>query len=185
MAREIFREKVLNLVHDLTLIEYKFTVGGTGAVGTLTTTGVESVERLGVGIYRVDLEKDFNRLLGAQHSIVSGLTGSPVAATGLSAGDVCKITAVNNSDFTAIGAKSNTVNTIFVAAASGAGSGTATLFTDCNIVSVNVLDNVVAPVNHIVIQCVTDAGAVADPTSGSAICGLLMLRRGSIKGSGE
>ncbi len=186
MAREVFREKVLNLVHDLVMLEYRFAVGASGAVGTLTTSGVDSVEKVGTGIYKINLEKTYNRLLGAQHGITAG-AGSEVAATGIAVGDVCRIVSVGTTDFTeTAGSPNNDLKTIFVGAATGVtGTGTIVKYGICDAVSVQVLSEDLAPVDHLHIQCISDAGAIVNPDSGSVINGLLMLRRGSIKGDGE
>jgi hypothetical protein len=66
----------------------------------------------------------------AAHSLVNGQTVSVTAlvnATALVSGVVCTITAVGTTDFTLIGASTNTVGLSFTATGAGTGTGTVTL----------------------------------------------------------
>ncbi len=55
--------------------------------------------------------------------------GSGAAAGSFLVGELYKISSVGTTDFTAIGAKQNAVNTFFIATGIGSGSGSATRYT--------------------------------------------------------
>ena len=55
--------------------------------------------------------------------------GSGTAAGAFITGEIYKITSVGTTDFTAVGATSNTVGVYFVATGAGSGSGSATRYT--------------------------------------------------------
>ena len=59
--------------------------------------------------------------VGEERSLFSGTT---TASTSIVSGERYKIESVGDSDFTSIGAESNTVGTVFVATAAGSGTGT-------------------------------------------------------------
>ena len=182
---QVFETLFLSLIKQPVLLEGNVVIGGTGAVGNVKGGGIESVERLGTGVYRINFDRRYNRYLSGGSALIAPATGSPVAAGSLNPTTIYRITDLGTSDFTLVGAKENIVGTAFVASATTAGTGTATAAAAGNIASVQLLSQHPDNCDHVVVQCVTDAGAVANPTAGSVLGFWALLRRSSVKGQGE
>jgi hypothetical protein len=73
------------------------------------------------------LEKDGGN--GETFYRITHVTGSPIAASAISAGSVYTILTKGDTNWVGLGAESDAVGTTFVAASAGAGNGTATAYT--------------------------------------------------------
>jgi hypothetical protein len=186
MAINTYSEKFLSLIREPVLIECNWAVGSTGAVGTLQGGGVSSVERLGVGVYRINLDRAFNRLLDVVANVQAGITGGAVNDGSLIATTLYQIITVGTSNFTASGAKVNQVGEAFVATGvGGAGSGTVKAVAQSQAVSLQLCSDIQAACSHVVIQAVDDAGAAVEVEAGSKIRVMILARKSSIPGQGE
>jgi hypothetical protein len=182
---QTMESRIFNLIKEAVLLEFNFVVGATGAVGTTKGGGISSIERLGVGTYRVNLDRTYNRLLSSWGGVIAPTTGSPVAAGSLVATTTYRITTLGTSDFTAVGAKKNVVGEVFVASGTTTGTGTCTAMGVSSAVDFQLCTAIPDNASHWVFQCVDKDGAVVDPTSGSVFAGVALLRKSSVKGQGE
>lgn len=82
--------------------------------GTTAQMNASSPTTAGQGWWATDAGTWYQKWTGAK------------AATAIVAGDRCQIATVGSTSFTSIGASSNTVGTVFIAQASGSGTGTVT-----------------------------------------------------------
>jgi hypothetical protein len=174
----------------LTFVEGNFVVGASGAVGTVKGSGIDSITKLSTGTYQIKLQEGYPRYLSGTAGAVAPTTGSAVNAGSFSVGTTYVIASVGSTDFAAAGMNSSLtadVGVPFVATAVGSGSGTALAVGDSGIVSVEVVGNpnLTVPSGIIIIQCMSDAGAVANPASGSVIGFTMMLRNSTLPGKGE
>jgi hypothetical protein len=186
MAIYTYSQKFLSLIIEPVLLECNWAVGSTGAVGTLQGNGIASVERLGVGIYRINIDRAYHRLLDVIANVQAGVTGSAVNDGSLIATTLYQIVTVGTSDFTASGAKVNQVGEAFVASGvGGAGSGTVKAVAQSQAVSLQVCSDIQASCSHVVIQAVDDAGAAVEVEAGSKVRVMLLMRKSSIMGAGE
>jgi hypothetical protein len=186
MARSIYREKVLNLVHDLVLMECSVTLGSGGAVASVRGDGLASATELGAGVFRLVFDKVFNRVLQVQGNVTAPVTGAAVTDGSLVATTLYRIVTVGTSDFTASGASVNEVGEAFVATGvGGAGTGTVKAVAASQAVSIQLASANMSGVDHVVVQLVDDAGAAVDGEAGAVLNFVIMARRGSILGLGE
>lgn len=175
----------------LTFIEGNFVVGGSGAVGTVKGSGIASVTLLSTGTYKIKLEDGFPRYLSGTAGAVAPSSGATVNDGSLVVGTTYIILSVGTTDWVAAGLDADVVPAVgvsFVATAiGGAGTGTARAVVDSGIVSVEVVGNpnLMVPYKTLIIQCISDAGAVDNPVSGSVIGFTMMLRNSTLKGKGE
>jgi hypothetical protein len=160
-------------------------VGSAGAVGTTKGGGISSVELLGTGTYRVNLDRMYNRLLSVWGGTIAPTTGSAIAAESLNPTTVYRITTLGTSDFTLVGAKKNVVGDVFVASATTAGTGTATAMGITDAVDIQLCTTIPDNCEHFVFQCIDKDGAVTAPDAGCVIAGCVLLRNSSVKGQGE
>jgi hypothetical protein len=86
-----------------------------------------STQKMGVLTNAPTQTLDVNGTLAVRGAVSLGTIGSPQAITTLGNGNRYEITTVGSSDFTAIGADSNTVGVQFIATGAGTGSGFAKL----------------------------------------------------------
>jgi hypothetical protein len=182
---QAFESRIFNLIKEAVLLEFNFVVGATGAVGTTKGGGITSVERLGVGTYRVNLDRTYNRLLSAWGGFIAPTTGSAVAAGSLNPTTTYRITTLGTSDFTLVGAAKNVVGEVFVASATTAGTGTATAMGKCAAIDSQMCTVIPDNCSHYVFQCLGQDGNVVEATAGSVFAGVALLRRSVIKGQGE
>ena len=184
-SHQVFESRVFNLVKEAVLLEYNFVIGATGAVGTLKGGGISSVERLGVGTYRVNLDRAYNRLLSAWGALIAPTTGAAIAAGSLVTSTTYRITSVGTSDFTAVGAAKNVVGDVFVASGTTTGTGTATAVGQSAAIVPQMCTTIPDNATHFVFQFIGQDGAVVEATSGSVFSGNALLRKSSVKGTGE
>ena len=181
----MFESRIFNLIKEAVLLEFNFVVGSSGAVGTTKGGGIDSVTRLGVGTYRVNLDRTYNRLLSAWGGVIAPTTGSPVAAGSLNPTTTYRITVLGTSDFTLVGAAKNVVGEVFVASATTAGTGTATAMGQSAAITAQLCSVIPDNCSHYVFQTLGQDGAVVEITAGSVFAGNILLRRSVIKGEGE
>jgi hypothetical protein len=182
---QAFSQNFLTLIKEPVLLECNFVVGSTGAVGTLIGSGVSSIERLGVGVYRINLDRTYNRLFSVLGHVVAPLTGSEVAAGSLVATTLYRITTLGTTLFTAVGAKENRLGEAFVASGTTTGTGKATAIAPEQVVSFQIASSFNDTCSHIVVRLVDDGGAAVEALEGSKIHFTCLLRRSSVKGQGE
>lgn len=182
------------------LIDFNFVVGASGAVtaGSLKGPGVQSVTRLSAGTYKVKLDDNYTRFYGAYLTMEAPTTGSAVTAGSFVTGTTYQITTLGTTNWNAIGLSSEltaAVGMAFVATGAGTGTGTATAVGDSGIVSAEIVGNpdlTLGPVTAsgrnggvVLFQCISDAGAVADPAAGSVLSLALYMSNSSVKVQGE
>lgn len=199
MANRYLQQFFFSFIHQPVYIQGTVAIGGTGAVGAITGSGVNSVTRLGVGTYLIDLDDNYNRFLSSGFGFISPTTGAAVAAGAFVVGTTYRITTIGTTDYSLIGLPAAlgtpAVGMTFVATGVGAGTGTATAVGNSAITKVEIADfSVQTSIQKgvgLMIQCLgpTAAGNTAliptDPASGSILMFDLMCRNSSVKGSGE
>ena len=122
-------------------IDATFTVGATGAVGTVTGPGIKAITRLAAGVYQVQLQDNYSTLLETRTSFIAPVTGSSVPDESLSVGTLYQITSVGTTNWTACGLPAGVtaaVGQAFVATAAGSGTGTAKAIGTSGITNVEV-----------------------------------------------
>lgn len=185
IVHNVFESRIFNLIKEAVLLEYNFVVGSTGAVGTTKGGGISSVERLGVGTYRVNLDRTYNRLLSGWGGLIAPTTGSAIAAGSLNPTTTYRITTLGTSDFTLVGAAKNIVGEVFVASATTAGTGTATAMGQSAAIVSQLCSAIPDNASHFVFQFIGQDGAIVEATAGSVFAGCVLLRKSSVKGQGE
>ncbi len=183
----------------------KFSVGASGAVSaTQTTGGVKSITRLAAGVYRLQLDDNYNSFSEFRATIKAPVTGSNVAATALTPGVMYEITALGTTtqaNWVTAGVPSGitaAVGTVFLAAATSSGNGTAKAIGFSGVTSIEVLGDPQQMLSnqpfvqgsgggYITIKCngptaTADTAPVAtDPASGSQIYIQLWMNNSSIQ----
>jgi len=178
---------------ELNFIEGNFVVGASGAVGAVQGSGVSSVVKLEDGTYQINLEDGFPHYLIGNAEVIAPTTGSAVADGSFVVGTTYVISDVGtgDTDWEAAGVASGVTPAVgvpFVAISiGGAGSGEALAVAPSQIVSVQVVGNPQTTIGNgiIIIQCVDDAGAVANPEQTATVNFSFMLRNSTLKGKGE
>lgn len=182
----VFYQFLNSLTPELVLLNFQFSVGTTGAVSATIGSGITSVTRLGVGVYRILLDSKYNRLMSVMANVIPPVTGSAIADGSLTATTLYRITTVGTTDFTASGALRNVVGEAFVATGiGGAGSGTATEIAPEQCQSIQLASTVQDSVQDFTIVCVDDAGAIAEVASGAKVFGTILLRNSTLSAVGE
>jgi hypothetical protein len=92
----------------------------------------------GVGVFSVTIAHT------AAATFDETASGTPIAAAALVADNIYKIASIGTTDFTAIGAASNTVGVVFIATGAGTGTGTAGPLLYRKIIGRSLLDGAVA-----------------------------------------
>lgn len=186
------------------LISGKFAVGGTGAVGTLSTApGVTSVTRLAAGIYKILLQDNWNAVYSVVGSALAPVTGSDVAAGSLTPGVVYVITALGTTttaQWVTAGVPvgiAPAVGVAFLAAATSAGTGTAKAIGASGVNTIEAVglpsttiapSGIGSPGGYVIIKCIgpTDASTTTpiavDPASGSTIAFQIYLSNSTARG---
>jgi hypothetical protein len=186
MSQLVYREKALNLVHDLVILECSVTLTTGGAVGSIRGNGLLSAAEKGAGIFLLTFDRHFNRILQVHGNVLAPVTGGAVNDGSLSASTLYRIVTVGTSDFTAVGAVDNVVGEAFVATGvGGSGTGTVKAIAASQMVSIQLASANLGNTDHIVVQLVDDAGAAVDGEAGAVLNFMILARRGSIKSTGE
>ena len=199
MASRWLEQFFFSFVKGLSFVEGSVVIGATGAVSTLKGSGVQAVTRLGVGLYQIQLEDNYNRFLGLRADFSSAQTGSDVTAGAFSVGTPYVITALGTTDWIAAGYPAGftpQVGGSFVAATVGAGTGTAKAVVASGIYTTELIGTPNATINSslqtaqkkgalLLIKTNNASGAATDPANGSTMRFNMFLRNSSIKSKGE
>ena len=131
MANSKFTQFMYTKHGKPTIIDCDIAIGASGAVGTVTGSGIKSVTLLTTGIYQVSFLESFNKYLASCFDIWSPTSGSAVAAGSLSVGTVYSIASVGtttNAQWQTAGVPNGitpAVGVVFKCAATSSGTGTA------------------------------------------------------------
>ena len=180
-----FHQFLYHPVAELCMLPFQFSVGSSGAVSSIIGSGITTIAKLGTGVYRIKLDKKYNRFIELKASIIAPDTGSPVAAGSLNPTTVYRITTIGTSDFTLVGAAVNAVGEPFIASATTAGTGTATAVAAGQVLSFQPISGIITKTQYISFQCVDDTGAVINPEDTCKITGFILLRDSAVKQKGE
>lgn len=87
MANRYMQQFFYSFNHGITFLEGSFTVGASGAVGTVKGSGIASVTKNSTGNYTIALEDKYMKFLGANFNLVaasySGIATVEVADTSI------------------------------------------------------------------------------------------------------
>lgn len=203
MANRRFYQFLFSLNPAMTFLEGNFVVGSTGAVSILKGSGIQSVTRLGVGTYQITLSDSYFRYLGGSAGLVAPVTGNALKVdasdAALTIGKSYIISVVGDAtaaDWLALGVASGitpAVGVSFVALATGHGTASVSRVMAAGVSGIETVEIVGDPnlmINNattpcMIIQCLSDADAPADPAAGSVLGFHMFLRNSSLKGKGE
>lgn len=196
MASRFFQQFTLSLNHLPVFLEGSALIGASGATSQLKGSGILSLTRLAAGTYRLVLEDDYNRFLGFEACLESGVTGSSITAGSFVSGTLYEIVSVGSTDFSLVGLPAGVTaapGVAFVASGAGAGTGTVKALACSGIYAVELAGDPQLSIattvqgSGSVIHFVTydAAGAPADPADGSKLYFAVLLRNSSVKGKGE
>lgn len=181
------------------------TIGASGAPTIVTGQGlgIASITRLVAGVYRIQLQDNYNTLLNVRGNVSSAVTGSNVAVTGITPGIVYQITVLGTT--TAAGwvtaglpaGITPAVGATFKAAATTTGTGQVKVLAASAITSIQPMSTPSTMLSNqpntpllgsfIDIMCVgpTDAStttAIAqDPADGSTLSIVLLLNNSGVQ----
>ncbi len=202
MASRRFYQFTESLNASLVYLQGTMVVGSTGAVGTVTGSGISSVTRLAVGTYQVNFSDNYFRYLTHNISLRSGVV-TTTAITALTPGlmyTIKTLGAATTAQWVTAGVPVGTtpaVGVAFLAAATSAGTNS-----DCYsplaslITNVEVLGNPqVTIINqtgpYIVFQTMSATSSSVttpipiDPAATSVIDFGFFFRNSTVKGTGE
>lgn len=202
MASRRFFQFTQSLNPGLTLIQGTVAIGATGAVGTVTGSGISSVTRLAAGTYLVKFQDNYFRYLGHNCSVRSSSTGT-TAITAISPGTVYQIAALGSAttaQWVTAGLPvgvTPAVGVPFLCAATSAGtSSTCATVVASGIEDVEIMGNpqktiISTTYPYLVINTMaTTSDTVAtkiptDPANGSTLDLCFLFRNSAILGLGE
>jgi hypothetical protein len=194
MANRLYQQFSFGLVKYPVVLHGKADIGASGATSNLVGAGVSSLTRLAAGVYALKLEDNYNRFYNLQVRFESPVTGSDVTAGSFVTGTVYEITAIGNTDWTAIGLPvgvTAAAGVSFVATGAGSGTGTAKAVGVSGIYGIEVVGNpqlMDAPSpqgGYLYFKTVNASGVNTDPASGSVMFFTVVYRNSSIKDKGE
>lgn len=187
------------------LLDLNFSVGSSGAVGTVKGPYIKSVIRKGVGAYQIKLSDNYNRYYGNFSSFAAAQTGSDIDPNTGTVGKAYVITTVGDTDWSTAGLASGLTaavgQSLILAAAPAAGTGRVKAVASAGITSIEVVGdpnlicnpspsngNVGAVIN---IQCfgntsTSDSTQIpADPADGSVLSLAVYMSNSSLLVNGE
>lgn len=182
------------------LLDCNVVIGATGAVGTTKGPGIESVSRLGTGLYQINLQDNYNRYYIGTWGFVAPVTGANVSGGSFVTGTQYVITALGDTttaQWLAAGLPAGITPAIgctFNATTVGAGTGTVKAVGSSGIFAVEVIGNtnlMLAPTGLgnqggiVTIKCLNASGAATDPASGSVMGLTFYLSNSSVITQGE
>ncbi len=122
-------------------IDAQIAIGASGAPAALTSSnaaGIKAITRLAAGIYEIQLQDNYARLLELDVNFSAPVSGGNVTAGSFSTGVAYQITALGNTNFHLVGVPSDVtpaVGVVFVATGAGTGTGTAKILASSGISS--------------------------------------------------
>lgn len=208
MANRTFRQFFYTPHMMPVMLDCNWEIGATGAVtaDSVKGPGISSVTRLAAGIYKIQLEDNYNRFYGAWANIQAPVTGAGVALGSITPGLVYQISSLGNSttaNWVTAGVPTGitpALGVVFKAAATSSGTGEAKLLGVSGVSAVEILgdtDDQLAPVGagsaggYVVIKCLgaTDASTTTliakDPAEGSKMYVNIYLSNSSVMVQGE
>lgn len=194
MANRLYQQFSFGLVKYPVVLHGKADIGASGAASNLVGAGVSSLTRLAAGVYALKLEDNYNRFYNLQVRFESPVTGSDITAGSFVVGTVYEITALGNTDFSAIGLPAGVtaaVGVSFVATGVGSGTGTAKAVGVSGIYGVEVIGNPQlmdspSPQGaYVYFKTVNASGVNTDPASGSVMFFTVVFRNSSVTDKGE
>ncbi len=211
MASRQFNQFLYSLNTNPVFIEGSFTVAASGAVSPssgIVGGGTQAVTRVGTGSYRIQLQDDYNRVLGFNAMALPGSSGAgPVTDGSLSIGTAYQVVfASSSTKWTDLGLPAG-VTVIpgmpFVATSgasagplgssgvSAAGNGVVIPLRAPGVSAVQLLPNYNTQLvsstagAYLFMQTLNSSLVAADPTSGTVVRYNIMLRNSSVLGKGE
>lgn len=189
MANRNFPSNKLYQMHVMTVeLDAQISIGASGAPAALNVqnaAGIQAITRLAAGIYRVQLQDNYNKLLKLDVDFQSPAPGSNVTAGAFVVGTPYIITALGNTNFASIGVPSSitpAIGVVFVATGVGAGTGTAKAITNSGVGAIEVMSSLMNNNNptsnqgaYIIFQCLAPTSSSvttsipADPVNGSVM----------------
>lgn len=136
-------QKLFNQHVMMVQLDCQIQIGASGAVSSFYGKGVNAVAKLATGIYRIQLQDNYQALIQVDGSMISPLTGSAITAGSFVIGTPYRITTLGNTNYTAAGLPSGLTPAIgmtFVATAIGSGTGTATAIGNSGVASIECLN---------------------------------------------
>jgi hypothetical protein len=200
MANRYFQTTLRSFVHCLTLLQGRWAVGATGAVSSISGTGIKAITRLGAGLFLIEFTDPYVRFLNSHFTIVEPANGTPVADGSFVVGTAYKIITLGNTLWNAAGLTTGIipkVGTPFVATTvGGTGTGTAAVSTPGLIQNMEVVGDPQMQINQeaypsLLVRAIgpTSAGVTTpisiDPPNGSFVYFDILLRNSGVKGTGE
>lgn len=195
MANSRFYQFLYSKDAMLTRISGSFTVASDGSVSSFTGKGIEGIHaRPGntpAGVYYVELEENFNALVGFDFWTAQGTTGSNVNAGSFVTGTAYKIVTVGNTNWTTAGFYGEdftaAVGSPFIALAAGSGTGVAIALTSSGISNIELLqpqsmlqNNTQGDGSNFIIKCYNYSGTAAFPATGATVTVDMYLRNSSV-----
>lgn len=194
MANRLYQQFSFGLVKYPVVLHGKADIGASGATSNLVGAGVSSLTRLAAGVYALKLEDNYNRFYNLQVRFESPVTGSDITAGSFVSGTLYEITALGNTDFTAVGLPAGVpaaVGVSFVATGAGSGTGTVKAVGTSGIYGVEVvgnpqlMDQSVPQGAYVYFKTINASGVNTDPASGSILFFTVTFRNSSVKDKGE
>jgi hypothetical protein len=195
MANSRFYQFLYSKDAMLTRISGTFVVGSDGSVTSFTGKGIEGIHaRPGAtpaGVYYVELDENYNALVGFDWWVSQGLTGGTVTAGSFSTGTAYQITSVGNTDWGAIGFYSEdytaAVGMPFIATGAGSGTGTGKALVSSGICNIELLcpqsllqNTMVGDGSTFVIKCYDYSGTAAFPADTTTVTVDFYLRNSTV-----
>ncbi len=192
MANTRYYQFQYSKVPMLTMVDGAMVVGASGAVSSSSGAGVYAVVKRATGIYSIQCNQNFNRVIGASFSIYDGVTGGAVSDGSFSANVPYQITTVGNTSWSGIGLVTGltpAIGQVFVASNSGgAGTGAAKAIGLSGISSVELMrsENTMLSTSVqgqgalVYFQTLDAAGALAHPADGCEIRFMLQFSNSSV-----
>lgn len=199
-SRNFASNKIYNQHIMPVQLDIKIPIGASGAVGSISGLGINSVTRLAAGIYRLQLQDNYNASLRLDAGFRGPVVGSSVAGGAFVTGTAYQILTLGTTtqaQWVAAGLPSGVsaaVGEVFVAVGAGAGTGTVKAVGNSGIRKVEQIGDLqqnqpfVSPSGgYIMVQCLADTSAAdptmipADPVSGSVLSLRLLLSNSSVQ----
>lgn len=195
MANSRFYQFLYSKDAMLTRISGSFVCDSDGVVTSFTGKGIEGIHarpaHTPAGVFYVELEENFNALVGFDFWVSQGTTGSNVNAGSFVTGTAYKIVTVGNTDWGDIGFYDEdytaAVGMPFIATGAGSGTGVAIALTSSGIANIELLqpqsllqNSMQGDGSTFIIKCYDYAGAAAFPAAGATVTVDFYLRNSTV-----
>jgi hypothetical protein len=195
MANQRFYQFLYSKDSMLTRISGTFIVASDGSVSSFSGKGIEGIHaRPGntpAGVYYVELDDNYNQLVGFDWWVQQGTTGGNVTAGSFVTGTSYQIVSPGNTDWGAIGFYSEdytaAANMVFVATGAGSGTGTAKALQASGVAAIELLpaqymlqNSMPGDGSTFIISCLDFAGAQVAPAANTSVTVDFYLRNSSV-----